>query len=107
MVGEYLVVFNSFVSGGAVEPARKALVKLRSELFGNGVVGRVPDQHVAEPKRIITAEERLVRLDELLASERDQRRTRPETRRGICLGLLPSQRTVTFDEQRDRPGGRQ
>ncbi|TML75240.1 MAG: hypothetical protein E6G12_09695 [Actinobacteria bacterium] len=56
------------------EPAGETLVKLGAGDLGEGVVGGVADQDVAKAEGVLTGEEWLLPLDEVLPHERGQER---------------------------------
>ena len=60
-----------------LQPLRAALVELGSRRLRESVVRCVPDQQVAETKRIVVWEHRPHRADQLLANERGEERRDP------------------------------
>jgi len=72
VVGKDFLVIGRFLARHSLEPEGEAFMEMGSELLRHRFVGRVPDEDVTEAEAIVAREERLIRLDELLAGERDQ-----------------------------------
>ena len=64
------------VGGPLRRPAGDALVQLGAQLLGQALVGGLADQAVREAERVLAAELRAVRADELLLHQRQQVRLR-------------------------------
>ena len=75
MVPEDLHVVVTAVAARALEPLGIALVQVRPLFLRHGLVGRVADQQVPEPERVLARELRTVGPDQLLAREREQARS--------------------------------
>ena len=67
---QLLDLAGAFTAHHVFQPDRKALVEVGSKLFGQRIVGGIPNQDVAEAEGILSGERRPVRKDELLAHER-------------------------------------
>ena len=72
VIAEDLLVRPSVVTHLVLQPVGETLVQVGPHLFGNATVGRVSDQVMAEPERIVTRKLGPVRPDELLAHQRQQ-----------------------------------
>ena len=68
-MAEDLLVLAQPLARLYLEPARVALVQLRSEPLRHRVIGRVADQDVAEAERVVAGELGLVGADQVLADE--------------------------------------
>ena len=71
VVAEDLVQLDQLLCA-LLQPGGEALVQLRPGGFGEGVVGGVADQQVAEAEAVLACELRLVGSDQLPADERGQ-----------------------------------
>jgi hypothetical protein len=69
VIAEDLLVLARHLSCGRLDPVREPLVQLGPQPLGDAVVGRVTDQDVGEPERILLRELRGLRPDQLLPDE--------------------------------------
>jgi len=67
-----VLVLGETVGGDTLQPGGKALVQLGARLLGERLVGRVANQQVAEPIRLVAGKRSLVRPNQLHAHQARQ-----------------------------------
>ena len=73
VIAQHFVDLGQFLSV-RLEPVREALVQLGPHLFRQGMVGSIAKQQVPEAESLIAGEHWLLRMNQLLTHEADQRR---------------------------------
>src|SRR4029077_10837272 len=72
VVCDDLLVLPHAVAGHPAEPVREARVEVGSGRLGHGLVGRIADEQVPEPVRLLASELGTVRTQQLLAGQREE-----------------------------------
>jgi hypothetical protein len=70
VIAHDLFLLDDRIPRHAFQPIRDALVQLGASDLGDRVVGRVSDQQMPEPERLLARERRVLWVDQFLANER-------------------------------------